>query len=144
MFCLFFASAPVDAHNTGTEHRDNVYGNVLEEVQNMKVMPSFRDINIDTHTEVCGGVPLSTPVYQTAPMRVSDGTIRTIASDMDCGTPATVQPLYSMQYAAPAAPPVRRSPGVPSRAPIGDVLCPLLVCTLIYALHKRYALRRDL
>lgn len=66
-----------------------------------------------------------------------NGTVRTVASEIDNGTLAAMQPLYAVQYETPLAQSVRRSPGVPSRAPIGDALCPLLVCAAVSALFIR-------
>ena len=111
------------------------YDNIFDEVQNMDITPSFRSVNT---CAMVYGLPAmergSAPAFHTAPMTVANGTIRTMASDTDNGTPAAIQPLYVMQYAAPSVCSVRRTPGVPSRAPIGDALCPLLLCAAVYTL----------
>lgn len=112
----------------------NVCGDMFEEVRSAETMPSFGSMN----TCAAGhSVSLSVPTSQTAPMVVANGAIRTVASEIGGGTLAVVEPLYAMPYETPSAQPVRRSPGVPSRAPIGDVLCPLLVCAAVYALFIR-------
>lgn len=135
LYLSFLSALVSDAHYTSSEA---VYGDVFEEVRSMDAVPSFRSVNT---CAMVFGVSMesyiSTPACQTAPMTVANGTIRTIAVDVDNGTLAAVQPLYVMQYAAPQAQPVRRSPGVPSRAPIGDALCPLFLCAAIYVLHIR-------
>lgn len=63
-------------------------------------------------------------------------------------TPATVQNFYSVvseetpPAEQPFAPSVRKSPGVPKRAPIGDGVGALLLCSALYLLYlfgSRYA-----
>lgn len=112
----------------------NACGDMFEEMRSVETMPSVGNVNT---CAVAYGVSLSVPTYQTAPMVVANGTIRTVASEIDNGTLAAMQPLYAGQYETPSAQPVRRSPGVPSRAPIGDALCPLLVCAAVSALFIR-------
>lgn len=108
----------------------------------MDATPSFRSVNTCATAYGISAAPYAgAPVYHTAPMAVANGTVRTMATTTDQGTLAAVQPLYAMQYETPAAQPIRRSPGVPSRAPIGDVLCPLLLCAAIYVLYRRYSIK---
>lgn len=63
-------------------------------------------------------------------------------------TPATVQNFYSVvseetpATEQPFAPSVRKSPGVPKRAPVGDGVGVLLLCSAVYLLYlfgRRYA-----
>ena len=99
LYLSFLSALVSDAHYTSSEA---VYGDVFEEVQNMEAMPSFRSVNTcATAFGVSMESYISTPACQTAPMTVANGTIRTIAVDVDNGTLAAVQPLYVMQYAAP-------------------------------------------
>ena len=63
-------------------------------------------------------------------------------------TPATVQNFYSVvseetpPTESPFAPSVRKSPGVPKRAPVGDGVGALALCSALYTLYlfcSRYA-----
>ena len=66
-----------------------------------------------------------------------------VATDNPFGnyTPATVQNFYSVvsEETSPTEPPfapsVRKSPGVPKRAPIGDGVGALVLCSALYTLY---------